>query len=64
VNLPFLTLPELAQALAQSDLDLDAALALDGGRSTGLYLNSAQQRITINSFDQVPLVITVERLER
>ncbi len=64
VELPFLTLPELAQALAQSDLDLDAALALDGGRSTGLYLNSAQQRTTINSFDQVPLVITVERLER
>lgn len=62
VDLPFLTLPELAQALAESELDLDAALALDGGRSTGLYVNR-EQRIAINSFDQVPLVITVEPLD-
>jgi exopolysaccharide biosynthesis protein len=63
VDLPLVTLPELAQALAQSDLDLDAALALDGGRSTGLYVNSARQRIAVNSFDEVPLVLTVERLD-
>jgi exopolysaccharide biosynthesis protein len=61
LDVPLLTLPELAQALAQSDLDLDAALALDGGRSTGLFLNTEPQRIAINSFDQVPLVLTVER---
>lgn len=61
VDLPLMTLPELAQGLARSDLDLDAALALDGGRSTGLYLNTAQQRFAINSFAQVPLVILVER---
>lgn len=60
IDVPLLTLPELAQALAQSDLDLDAALALDGGRSTGLFLNTEPQRIAINSFDQVPLVLTVE----
>jgi len=64
VDLPLVTLPELAQALAQSDLDLDAALALDGGRSTGLFVNGEQQRIAINSFDEVPLVITVEQLDR
>jgi exopolysaccharide biosynthesis protein len=61
IDVPLLTLPELAQALAQSNLELDAALALDGGRSTGLFLNTEQQRIAINSFDQVPLILTVDR---
>jgi exopolysaccharide biosynthesis protein len=63
IDLPVLTLPDLAQALKQSDLDLDAALNLDGGRSTGLYLNTNAKRIAINSFDELPLVLVVEKLE-
>lgn len=61
IDLPVLTLPELAQALKHSDLDLDAALNLDGGRSTGLYLNTDARQIAINSYDKLPLVLTVER---
>jgi exopolysaccharide biosynthesis protein len=64
IDLPMLTLSELAEALKQSDLDLDAALNLDGGRSTGLYLNTDAKRIAINSYDQLPLVLTVEKLDK
>lgn len=60
VDLPFITLLELAEALHDSDLDLDRALALDGGRSTGLYVNSSATRVAIDSYDQVPLVLTVQ----
>lgn len=60
-DLPAFTLPELAQALKRSDLDLDAALNLDGGRSTGLYLQTDLVSVRINSLDRVPLVLVVKR---
>ncbi len=62
-DLPVFTLTELAQALKRSSLDLDAALNLDGGRSTGLYLHTDTADVRINSLDRVPLVLVVERDE-
>jgi uncharacterized protein YigE (DUF2233 family) len=56
-----LTLPELAQSLKNSDLDLDAALNLDGGRSTGLYVRTEQASVQIDSLEKLPLVLAVER---
>jgi exopolysaccharide biosynthesis protein len=60
-DLPNFTLPELAQALKNSDLDLDAALNLDGGRSTGLYLRSSSASVAINSMEKLPLVLAVDK---
>ncbi len=60
-DFPVFTLSELAQALKRSDLDLDAALNLDGGRSSGLYLQTATASVQINSLDRVPLVLVIER---
>jgi exopolysaccharide biosynthesis protein len=60
-DFPVFTLKELAHLLKQSDLDLDAALNLDGGRSTGMYLNTSAMRLTIDSFDSVPLVLVVDK---
>lgn len=58
---PTFTLRELAQALHTSDLELDAALNLDGGRSTGLYLRTERASVAIDSYDRVPLVLVVEK---
>jgi uncharacterized protein YigE (DUF2233 family) len=60
-NEPAFTLTELAETLHQSDLQLDAALNLDGGRSTGLYVQTERERVTIDSFEKLPLVLVVER---
>lgn len=57
---PTFTLRELAQALHESDLDIDAALNLDGGRSSGLYLHTDATSVAIDSFERVPLVLVVE----
>lgn len=56
-----LSLHELAAFLAESDLALDVALNLDGGRSTGMWLVAADARIDVDSFTPVPSVIAVER---
>lgn len=60
-DFPVLTLKELAILLKQSDLDLDAALNLDGGRSTGMYVNAGSMHLTIDSFDTLPLVLVVDK---
>ena len=57
----FLSLHELAVFLAESDLDLDTALNLDGGSSTGIWLAAGGQEITIDSVSPLPFVILVER---
>ena len=51
---------EFGQWLAASDLDLDAALNLDGGTSTGLVLRSGNRTLGTDSWVQVPNVIIVE----
>ena len=55
------TLPELANVLKNSDLELDAALNLDGGSSTGLYVKTDQANVQVDSFDKLPLVLVVQR---
>jgi exopolysaccharide biosynthesis protein len=57
------TLKEMGVALKDSDLELDAALNLDGGRSTGLYLRTATANVLIDSFESVPLVLIVDKKE-
>lgn len=51
------TLHELGVWLTQSDLNLDVALNLDGGTSTGLLV--AAPEYTIPAFTRLPIVITV-----
>jgi uncharacterized protein YigE (DUF2233 family) len=59
----YLTLHEMARRLTGSDLDLDVALNLDGGQSTGLYLMAGETQTEVDSLVPVPSVIAVERRE-
>jgi exopolysaccharide biosynthesis protein len=54
------SLDELADKLVASDLSIDEALNLDGGASTGLYVNAGNQHVAINSLAKLPLVIIVK----
>ena len=54
------TLRGLADWLSQSDLDVDRALNLDGGSSTGLYLSDGALHEAIDSFGPLPIVLLVE----
>ena len=54
------SLDELADLLVASDLSLDVALNLDGGSSTGLYVNAGSQRVAIDSFNPVPIAVIVQ----
>ncbi len=58
-----LTLHELAAWLLASDLEIDAALNLDGGSSTGLCLDSGEQQERIDPFGVLPLALLVLRAE-
>ncbi len=57
----FFSLHALARWLLESDLDLDVALNLDGGQSTGLYLWTGGAVVQIDSGVAVPAVIVAER---
>jgi uncharacterized protein YigE (DUF2233 family) len=59
--LPTFTLAEFGQWLAASDLDLEAALNLDGGTSSGLVLRSGNRDLGTDSWVEVPNVIVVEK---
>jgi uncharacterized protein YigE (DUF2233 family) len=54
------TLPGLAEWLAASDLDIDVALNLDGGSSTGMFVKAGAVDEQIDSFGPLPLVLLVE----
>jgi uncharacterized protein YigE (DUF2233 family) len=54
-----LSLHEMACFLADSDLDVDVALNLDGGFSTGLWLRTNETPVEIHSRVPVPSVISV-----
>jgi uncharacterized protein YigE (DUF2233 family) len=55
------TLDQLADLLVSSDLSISIALNLDGGASTGLFVNgSGQTHVTIDSFVLLPLVVIVK----
>ncbi len=55
---PRFSLHELAVWLTESDLALDIALNLDGGHSTGLWLQGRDEQI--DSLETLPAVIVVE----
>lgn len=50
---------ELAQELARSELELDSALNLDGGPSTGMMVREPEE--SMNSIFPVPVVIVISR---
>lgn len=54
------TLGELADLLARSDLSLVNALNLDGGSSTGLFVNAGSRSVAIDAYVNLPLVIVVK----
>jgi uncharacterized protein YigE (DUF2233 family) len=54
------TLRGFADWLGVSDLDLDRALNLDGGASTGMFLRSGALSEQIDSFGPLPLVLLVD----
>jgi uncharacterized protein YigE (DUF2233 family) len=54
------TLHELAEWLSRSDLDIDRALNLDGGPSTGLFVRDGDLSEEIDSFGPLPIVLMVE----
>jgi uncharacterized protein YigE (DUF2233 family) len=54
------SLGELEDLLASSDLSIDRALNLDGGASTGLYVNAGKQQVAIDAFTNLPIVIIVK----
>lgn len=54
------TLDELADLLVSSDLSIQDALNLDGGASTGLYLNAGGQKVTIDPVTTLPIVIIIK----
>jgi exopolysaccharide biosynthesis protein len=58
------SLDQLADLLASSDLSISIAINLDGGASTGLYIDGGSansQRVAIESLVRLPLVIIVKR---
>jgi hypothetical protein len=56
----YLSLHETARFLAESDLSIDVALNLDGGYSTGLWLETDDHAAKVDSRVDVPSVISVE----
>jgi exopolysaccharide biosynthesis protein len=55
-----LSLHRMAIFLAESHLDIDVALNLDGGPSTGMWLQSGENPVGIDSHTAVPSIISVE----
>ncbi len=55
----YFSLHALAMWLAGSDLELDVALNLDGGTSTGLWIEAGPISAQIDSLTEVPAVLTV-----
>jgi uncharacterized protein YigE (DUF2233 family) len=53
------SLDEFDDLLLASDLQIDVALNLDGGSSTGLYLNAGHQHVAIDSLSPVPMALVI-----
>jgi uncharacterized protein YigE (DUF2233 family) len=58
-NEPVYSLYEFAHWLATPSLDLDKALNLDGGRSTGLALNLGDRRLSYPAYVRLPVVLAI-----
>jgi hypothetical protein len=55
----YLSLHEMARFLAESDMGIDVALNLDGGYSTGLWLQVGEDSVKVDSHVDVPSIISV-----
>ncbi|HLX56116.1 MAG TPA: phosphodiester glycosidase family protein [Ktedonobacteraceae bacterium] len=54
------SLDQMADLLASSDLSISIALNMDGGSSTGLFVNgNGKSQVTIDSYVPLPLVVIV-----
>ncbi len=58
-DLPLFSLHELAVWLAEIDLELDSALNLDGGRSSGLMVSLSAAPVLFPAYVPLPIVIGV-----
>jgi hypothetical protein len=56
-----LSLFQLAQKLSQADVQMQMALNLDGGPSTGYSFIAENTEQVANSFTQVPISVIVKR---
>jgi uncharacterized protein YigE (DUF2233 family) len=56
----FFTLKTLSAFLAASDLELDTALNLDGGTSSGMLIAGREGTLGVDSWIKIPAVIVVE----
>jgi exopolysaccharide biosynthesis protein len=54
------SLGELEDLLVNSDLSINTALNLDGGASTGLYVNTRSQQVAIDAFSNLPIAVIVK----
>ncbi|MBX5452135.1 phosphodiester glycosidase family protein [Thermogemmatispora sp.] len=54
------SLDEFDDLLLASDLNIDVALNLDGGSSTGMYLNAGGQRVGVDSLTPVPIALVLQ----
>ena len=63
-NAPTLSLTALGRALQAAPLNLDAALNLDGGRSTGMFLDRSGRPVQVEAFDRLPLVLVVDHVAK
>jgi exopolysaccharide biosynthesis protein len=55
------TIGEMGDLLmSHTELGIQNALNLDGGTSTGIYLNSSEQQIALDSINPLPIVIIVK----
>jgi uncharacterized protein YigE (DUF2233 family) len=53
------TLDEMADVVSSSDLHLQTALNLDGGASTGMFIKTTNQNISLASISNLPIVIMI-----
>jgi hypothetical protein len=56
-----MSLHELAVLLAEPGLGLDVALNLDGGRSSGMWLEGTEWGVTVDSLSPVPSAVVIDR---
>jgi uncharacterized protein YigE (DUF2233 family) len=54
------TLDEMADLVANSDLNIQTALNLDGGASTGMFIKTSKQTLGITSVSKLPIVIIIK----
>jgi len=54
------SLDQMADLLASSDLSLETAMNLDGGASTGLYVNGGNQKVTVEALTLLPIAIIIK----